>query len=60
MLKINIKHKKDNENIVYGTINTSKTNQAELMVVIGKLAEIAMKDFDISKMEMLDFIKKRG
>lgn len=60
MLKINIKHKKDNENIVYGTINTSKTNQAELMVVIGKLAEVAMKDFDISKMEMLDFIKKRG
>lgn len=60
MLKINIKHKKDNENIVYGTINTSKTNQAELMVVIGKLAEVAMKEYDISKMEMLDFIKKRG
>ena len=60
MIKINIKHKKDNENIVYGTIKTPKTNRAELMVVIGRLAEIAMKDYDISKMEMLDFIKKRG
>ena len=60
MIKVNIKHKKDNENIVYGTIDTSKANQAELMVVIGKLAEVAMKDFDISKMEMIDFIKKRG
>lgn len=60
MIKINIKHKKDNENIVYGTIKPINTNRAELMVVIGKLAEIAMKDFDVTKMEMLDFIKKRG
>jgi len=60
MIKINIKHKKDNENIVYGTIKPINTNRAELMVVIGKLSEIAMKDFDVTKMEMLDFIKKRG
>lgn len=60
MIKVNIKHKKDNENIVYGIINTSKANRAEIMVVIGKLVEIAMKEYDVSKMEMLDFIKKRG
>lgn len=60
MIKVNIKHTKNNENLVKGTIKTDKTNRAELMVVIGKLVETAMKDFDISKMEMLDFIKKRG
>jgi len=60
MIKVNIKHRKDNENIAYGTINTKKTNKAELMVVIGNLVDIAMKEYDVSKMEMLDFIKKRG
>ena len=60
MIKVYVKHKKDNKNIVYGTIKPKKTNKAELMVVIGNLAEIAMKEYDVSKMEMLDFIKKRG
>lgn len=60
MIKVNVKHDKYDENIVYGTIKPKKTNKAELMVVIGKLSEIAMKEYDVSKMEMLDFIKKRG
>lgn len=60
MIKINVKHKKDNENLVYGKVNTDNTNRAELMVVIGMLVETAMKDYDVTKMEMLDFIKKRG
>ena len=60
MIKVNVKHKRNNENIVEGTIKHNKTNKAELMVVIGTLSELAMRDFGVSKMEMLDFIKKRG
>ena len=60
MIKVNVKHDKYDENIVKGIIKPKKTNRAELMVVIGRLTEIAMKEFDVSKMEMLDFIKKRG
>ena len=60
MIKVNVKHDKYDENIAYGTIKSKKTNKAELMVVIGRLSEIAMKEYDVSKMEMLDFIKKRG
>lgn len=60
MIKINMKHKKDNNNIVDGIMKVVKSNKAELMVVIGKLSEIAMKEYNIAKMEMLDFIKKRG
>lgn len=60
MIKVNMKHKKDNNNIVKGTMKVVKSNKAELMVVIGNLVDIAMKEYDVSKMEMLDFIKKRG
>ena len=60
MIKVNIKHRKDNKNIAYGTMKVVKSNKAELMVVIGNLVDIAMKKYDVSKMEMLDFIKKRG
>ena len=60
MIKVNVKHDKYDENIVYGTIEPIKTNKAELMVVIGKLVELAMQEHDISKMEMIDFIEKRG
>ena len=60
MIKVNVKHKKDNENLVDGIIKTDKATRAELMVVIGNLVETAMKDHDVTKMEMIDFIKKRG
>lgn len=60
MIKINMKHKKDNKNIVEGTMKVVKSNKAELMVVIGKLSEIAMKEYDIAKMELVDLVEKRG
>ena len=60
MIKVNVKSKKNNKNLVSGTIKPIKTNKAELMVVIGKLVELAMQEHDVSKMEMIDFIEKRG
>ena len=60
MIKVNVKSKKNDESIVYGTVKPVNTNRAELMVVIGMLSELAMKKYGVSKMEMLDFIKKRG
>lgn len=59
MIKIRVKSKRKNKNIVRGFIIPRNTNKAELMVVIGKLSELAMKDFGISKTEMVDFIEKR-
>lgn len=60
MIKVNVKHKRNNEKIVEGTIKHNKTNKAELMVVIGTLSELAMKDYDITKQELVDLVKKRG